>query len=123
MDAGTILVVDDEPDIRETVAELLRDEGYTVQTAANGAEALQAVAHQVPAAVLLDMRMPVLDGWGFAKAIKERGIELPILVMTAARDAQRWCDEIGAQHCLAKPFDLLDVLDKVEYIAGPPRPN
>ena len=123
MDAGTILVVDDETDIRETVAEILRDEGYRVCTAANGAEALLAMEHHVPAAVLLDMRMPVLDGRGFARAIKERGIHLPILVMTAARDAQRWCDEIGAQYCLPKPFDLLDVLETVERAAGPPPPG
>jgi two-component system, chemotaxis family, chemotaxis protein CheY len=108
-----ILVIDDDPAIRATVAEILISEGYTVATAQNGAEGLQSLDRIGPALVLLDMRMPLLDGWGFARALQTRGIQVPILVMTAAQDARRWAHEIDAQGYIAKPFDLLDLLDAV----------
>jgi two-component system chemotaxis response regulator CheY len=112
-----ILVIDDDPAILATVADILRDEGYTVQTAANGAEGLAAVERSPPMCVLLDMRMPVLDGWGFARALRDRGLNLPIVVMTAAQDVRRWAQEIGASHYLAKPFELLDLIAVVEQLA------
>jgi CheY-like chemotaxis protein len=115
-----ILVVDDDPSIRTTVSEILAMEGYPVETAADGAEALQAVERAQPALVLLDMRMPVMDGWGFARALRDRGLHLPILVMTAAQNARRWAEEIGADGYLAKPFDLLDLLNAVEQLGGRP---
>ena len=80
--------------------------------AENGAEALTKVSDE--ALVLLDMRMPVLDGWGFAQTVKARGLKLPIVVMTAAQDARRWAQEISADGFVAKPFDLLDLLTAVE---------
>lgn len=101
-----ILVVDDEPAVRGMVAEALDLEGYRVVEAANGAEGLDAAARDRPRAVLLDMRMPVLDGWGFAREARRRGYAFPIVVMTAAQHPQRWADEIGAAACLSKPFDL-----------------
>lgn len=109
-----ILIVDDDPAIRATISEVLGEEGYTVTTATNGAEGLDALAGVLPALVLLDMRMPVLDGWGFARALKERGLSLPIVVMTAAQDARRWSQEIGTASVLAKPFDLDELLQVVE---------
>src|SRR5947209_6780179 len=105
-----ILVVDDDPAILSTVPDILEFEAYQVERAANGAEGLAVVERVRPRLVLLDMRMPVLDGWQFAYALKERGINLPILVMTAAQDARRWAQEIGAQGYIAKPFDLSDLL-------------
>jgi CheY-like chemotaxis protein len=113
MSERPILVIDDDPAIRATVAEILVSEGYTVATAQNGAEGLQSLEQVGPALVLLDMRMPKLDGWGFARALQARGIKIPILVMTAAQDARRWAQEIDAQGYVAKPFDLLDLLDAV----------
>jgi DNA-binding response OmpR family regulator len=112
-EAAPILVVDDDPSILHTVAAILAMENYQVQTARNGAEALAAVERTRPWLVLLDMRMPVLDGWGFARALRERGLQLPILVMTAAQDTRRWAEEIGAAGYLAKPFDLMDLLNAV----------
>jgi two-component system, chemotaxis family, chemotaxis protein CheY len=115
-----ILVVDDDPAIRSTIADILDLEGYLVEEATNGAEALAAIERQTPSLVLLDMRMPVLDGWGFAQALHERGIALPIVVMTAAQDARRWANEIGAAGHLAKPFDLIDLLAAVERLRDAP---
>ena len=115
MDAP-ILVVDDDPNILDVVSELLDMEGYRVTTAANGAEALRVVEQQLPSLVLLDMRMPVLDGWGFAKELRARGVTLPILVMTAAQNARMWAEEIGAQGYVAKPFEVPALLDAVEKL-------
>ena len=121
MGSRPILVVDDDSSIRETVSEVLNMEGYRVETARNGLEALRAIEDGAPRLVLLDMRMPLLDGWGFARALRERGLDLPIVVMTAARDARRWAQEIGARGYLAKPFELGDLLSAVEQ-SGPHPP-
>lgn len=117
-----VLVVDDDQAIRELVTQILETEGYRVATATNGAEALaeleaiRQVDPECPSVILLDMRMPVLDGWGVARELKGRGLRIPIVVMTAARDAQVWAQEIGADGYLAKPFDLDDLLAAVSTI-------
>ncbi len=113
-----VLVVDDDDSIRTTVSDVLDLEGYAVVTAANGVEALQAVEEQPPLLVLLDMRMPMLDGWGFARELKARGVQLPILVMTAANNARAWAEEIEAEGFVAKPFDLGDLVAAVQRVAA-----
>jgi two-component system, chemotaxis family, chemotaxis protein CheY len=114
MPDAPILVVDDDPSIRATVSDVLDLEGYDVVTATNGAEALERVEQRRPALVLLDMRMPIMDGWGFARELVTRGLKLPILVMTAADNARAWADEIGADGYVAKPFDLNDLIAAVQ---------
>src|SRR5215212_70332 len=111
---GPLLIVEDDPDILSTVGDILEFEGYKVEKAANGAEGLAVIERVQPALVLLDMRMPVLDGWEFARILKERGISVPVLVMTAARDAHQWAQEIGARGYVAKPFHLSDLIAAVE---------
>ena len=118
MGSCQVLVVDDEPELRAVVALVLKEEGYQVEEAANGAEALHALTHLHPNCVLLDMRMPVLDGWGFARELEARHLQIPVVVMTAAQYARRWCQEVKAAGCLAKPFDLGDLLDTVERVCG-----
>ena len=113
-----ILIVDDERDIRDLVSGVLSDEGYECRTAGDSTAALNAIDERRPSLVLLDMRMPVLDGWGFARVLRESGVRVPIIVMTAAQDAGRWAREIGAQGYIAKPFDLADLLSQVEQHAG-----
>jgi CheY-like chemotaxis protein len=117
--SDTILVVDDDRAIREILADVLGLEGYPVVTAVNGAEALAQVEHAPPRLILLDMRMPVMDGWAFARALRERGLELPIVVMTAAQNARAWSREVGADHFLAKPFELDDLIALVQRLATP----
>jgi CheY-like chemotaxis protein len=68
----------------------------------------------VPSLVLLDMRMPVLDGWGFMRVVRERGLTLTVVVMTAAADARRWGREIGAEGVLSKPFDIDELVRAVQ---------
>lgn len=109
-----ILVVDDDAAIRDTVSDALVFEGYDVVTASNGEEALAVLDETTPCLILLDMRMPVLDGWGFATQARNRGLDVPIVVVTAARSARNWAEEIGATDYLAKPFDLDSLLAAVE---------
>jgi CheY-like chemotaxis protein len=122
MPEGPILVVDDDDTILVTVAECLEMEGYRVATAANGLEALRQIEQREPALVLLDMRMPVLDGWGFAQAARDRGLRLKILVMSAAADARRWALEIEAHGVMPKPFELEELVAAVSRHYGPPEP-
>lgn len=115
---GPILVIDDEPEILSTVATILEFEGYEVEQAANGAEGLDCIERVRPSLVLLDMRMPVLNGWDFARILKEKGVYLPIVVMTAAQDARRWAQEVGASGYISKPFDVEDLLTTVSSIVS-----
>ncbi|HET7646671.1 MAG TPA: response regulator [Candidatus Limnocylindria bacterium] len=116
----SVLVVDDEPDIRATVSAMLEIEGYRVAEATNGADALAAVQREEPDLILLDMRMPVLDGWGFADELRRRGLRIPIVVMTAARDAATWAAEIAASDYLAKPFGFDDLTSAIQRVRTSP---
>jgi CheY-like chemotaxis protein len=104
-----ILVVEDDHAIRESIAELLADEGYTVACAANGAEALDLLlADTRPNLILLDLMMPVMDGWAFRSAQKKdpRLAGIPVLVLSAGygRDSMTLAG-LGVDGFLAKPFD------------------
>jgi CheY-like chemotaxis protein len=116
---NTVLVVDDDTSILDTVSSILSGEGYDVVSAATGEEALAAVARNQPLLILLDMRMPVMDGWAVARALRKQGSDVPIVVMTAAESAKRWADEVGAEGYLAKPFGLDDLLAAVARFKRP----
>ena len=117
-EGAPVLVVDDYAAIRSAVRDVLESAGIAVETATNGADALEKVSRQRPRLVLLDMRMPVLDGWGFASALRERGLALPVVVMTAAADASRWAEEIGAIGVVAKPFGVAELVNAVRRYSG-----
>jgi CheY-like chemotaxis protein len=117
-EGAPVLVVDDDAAIRSAVRDVLESAGIAVETATNGADALEKVSRQRPRLVLLDMRMPVLDGWGFASALRERGLALPVVVMTAAADASRWAEEIGAIGVVAKPFGVAELVNAVRRYSG-----
>ena len=118
-----VLVVDDDAAIRDAVRDVLEGEGIVVETATDVADALEKVGRQVPRLVLLDMRMPVMDGWRFAGALRDRGMELPVVVMTAAADARRWASEIGAVGVVPKPFAITELVSAVrQFSAEAPRP-
>ena len=112
-----VLVVDDEPSIREVLCDVLHDEGYAVDEAEHGAAALDAVATHAPDVILLDMRMPILDGWGFAREYRTRpGPHAPIIVMSAAMNASAWAAEVAAAGVVPKPFELEALLAAVEQL-------
>jgi two-component system, chemotaxis family, chemotaxis protein CheY len=79
------------------------------------------VASTHPALVLLDMRMPVLDGWGVARAVESYRGEFKILVMTAAENAEAWCQQIRGDGCLPKPFALDHLLAEAHRLCTPPQ--
>jgi len=116
---GRVLVVDDDPDILDALGEILELEGYEVQRARNGREALQQLAHAPPDLVLLDLMMPVMDGWEFARSLGPGG-RPPIIVLSADRNVSARAREIGALGWLAKPFELGELLAAVRR-ALPPR--
>jgi len=115
-----VLVVDDDEAIRSTVCDLLELEGYAVGAAVNGREALTEVERHCPRLVVLDMQMPVMDGWGFARTIKERGIAVRILVLTAAVNPRHRASEIKADGWIAKPFDIDQFLTEVARLYRAP---
>jgi two-component system, chemotaxis family, chemotaxis protein CheY len=118
--ASQILIVDDDQEIREMVEYALTDEGYAVISAQHGAAALEVLEHNRPSLILLDMRMPVMDGWTFARAYRERPApHVPIVVMTAAIDAAQWSREVAAAAFIAKPFELCRLFDTVRRHALP----
>lgn len=109
-----VLVVDDDPDLRDFVREVLELADYRVKTAANGALALSALAHEVPDVVLLDMKMPGLSGDEVLELLSKISGHPPIVVMTAADTAR---DQALAHHnpfYLPKPFDPTLLLATVE---------
>jgi CheY-like chemotaxis protein len=113
--AGSVLVVDDDDDIREVLEMALVERGYVVTQASNGREALEAVSHGMPSLILLDMKMPVMSGWEFAAEIDRRyALRAPIVVISAAEDARRRAAEIGAQAWIGKPFELSELLEIVK---------
>ena len=117
-----ILVVDDDVSILEMVMQILRAEGYPVVGAKNGVEGLAEIDRKAPSLILLDMRMPRMDGWEFAAALRKRGIASPVVVMTAADNAKRWADEVSANGFVTKPFEILELLASVaKHRRKPPR--
>jgi urea transport system substrate-binding protein len=114
----SILVVDDDPTILQAVSEALQLTGYNVATATNGLEALQVVEVQQPEVVLLDLRMPVMDGWQFARVARARNLQAKIIVMTATTDARRQAEQVGADAVLAKPFGIDQLIDVVERLCA-----
>lgn len=113
-----VLVIDDDPGIRRLISYALADEGYTVDEAAEGKAALELVSAQHPDIILLDMKMPGIDGWEFAKLYRERyARQAPIIVLTAAQDAARRSADIDAQAYVSKPFELDDLVARVSAVA------
>jgi DNA-binding response OmpR family regulator len=107
-----VLVVDDDPAIRGLVADALRSEGYTVDLAAHGREALEAMRARKPATIVLDLMMPVMDGFSFIEACHKEQLctGVPIVVISAVQDALKRIEEVEVHACIAKPFDLDDLV-------------
>lgn len=106
-----ILVVDDDPDILSLVEMVLSSEGFGVVTANNGRMALTQTKTHKPGLILLDMKMPVMNGWQFAEALKQEDMAWPhIVVMTAAQDAKERAEQVGAKAYLSKPFEIDELI-------------
>lgn len=107
IDGHDVLIVDDDPDMSETIAMVLEVDGYSCRTAMNGREALAAAEAKLPGLVLLDMVMPVMNGWECARMLRERyGSEIRIVAVTAAEHADARARQADADAVLSKPFDV-----------------
>jgi two-component system, chemotaxis family, chemotaxis protein CheY len=114
-----VLVVDDDPDILQTLGLCLSSEGYRVLMAANGKEALDILEREHPSVILLDLMMPVMDGWQFVQELEHRGRrDVPLLILSADRSVQGHAQQLGANGHLAKPFDLDELLGKVQQLTS-----
>ena len=114
MTGDRILVVDDDENIRQIVRLCLSDEGYAVDEAANGEAALAVIQEFKPRLILLDLRMPVMDGWEFARRYRSTpGPHVPIVAFVAALNATQDCADLEPATILTKPFDLDDLLAAV----------
>jgi CheY-like chemotaxis protein len=113
-----ILLVDDDDDIRATLGEILTGEGYDVSLAANGAQALNAIDRDRPDVVLLDLMMPVLDGWQTLKILQRdpQNSSLPVIVLSAAA-SPGCCGYVPKPISLAR---LLTLLETIRAQAGAP---
>ena len=117
----SVLVVDDERDILSFVREALTDEGYEVDVAASGEEALRAVGERRPDLIMLDVKLPGVDGWEVLSQLRAAaGEQTPVVVMTGGYLAQEQALASGAQGYLGKPFDLEDLISSVAAHAGLP---
>lgn len=111
-----VLVVDDEPELREALQDLLEFEGYGVQCAQDGAEALDHINKGVkPRLIILDLMMPRMNGYEFMAELERRDLRrgIPILVLTADSSARARATHIGADVGIAKPFDATVLLEEV----------
>ena len=115
-----MLVVEDEDAIREVMADVLEERGFRVVSASNGAEALRCLEVSRPDAMVLDLLMPVMHGWAFMETYHERtgGDPIPIVVVSVNPALPRSFERFGVRHIIAKPFNINDLLDAVQDVAG-----
>ncbi|MEP7004224.1 MAG: response regulator [Chloroflexota bacterium] len=111
-----VLVVDDHEAIRDTLQVALDDEGFTVECAANGREALDIMARWKPHVILLDLMMPVMDGWAFCEEQRRTGDTTPVVLLSAAGGLEMHARELRVAAFIAKPFDLDRVVSTIESV-------
>ncbi len=118
----TVMIVDDDEDIREIVGEILGDASYDVVAARNGREALDQLASTTPQLILLDLNMPVMDGIAFrhAQRADARFAKIPTVVMSAIHQMQQRIADLGFEHAMAKPVDLKELLRVVARFTRSP---
>ena len=117
-----VLVVDDESPIRSLVAMVLRGAGLVVRTASNGAEALRLVEEQMPSAIVLDRMMPVMTGDEFLLVARERGWQIPTILLSAYLE-NPLPTSVKPSRSMAKPFDPHQLLALVRELLDEPRPT
>jgi DNA-binding response OmpR family regulator len=120
-----VLVVEDERSIREIMTAALEDEGYEVRAAENGEIALHILDQWRPHVILLDLMMPLVNGWEFrSRQLSSAALaSIPVIVMSAGQNLRAGVDELFAQAILPKPFDLDVMLSLVEAMTRAAEPH
>lgn len=118
-----VLVVDDEPALRRTVTMNLTSRGYQVSSVGTGAEALQLVATGAPDLMLLDLGLPDIDGTEVIRQLRQRGDDLPIIVISAraTSEVKGTVLDLGATDYITKPFDISELLARLRVSVSPPQ--
>ena len=114
-----IMVVDDEPDVRASVVQILKPSGYTILEGENGNDCMQKLKRETPDLFILDIMMPGMSGWDVAAQIKgnEKLRNIPIIFLTAKSDEMSiGMGHIAAVEYIVKPFDIIDLKRKVEKV-------
>ena len=118
--APVILLVEDQPEIRDAVRWLLEDEGFAVETAGDGQDALARVTQLRPALIILDMGLPILSGEGVVEGLQKLFTQVPpFILMTAAGGIAERARQLGAAGYVGKPFELDHLLEVVHRTLEP----
>lgn len=114
-----VLVVEDEAYLCDLIGDVIESEGHTARKASNGLEALELMKQRKPQLVLLDMMMPIMDGWEFMQALKAnpQWDGVPIVIITAIYDVKRTQEQTGARTVITKPFDIDQIAEIVRLYA------
>ena len=120
LNAPLVLVVDDDADSRALLEMALSLSGYTVETAVNGREALESARRNPPRLILLDLAMPIMDGFTFRKEqLRDSALAaIPVICVSGRHDAARVSKRMHVAACIPKPFDLTTVIDQVRHIVS-----
>src|SRR6185436_4948823 len=115
MKEGRVLVVDDEPMVRETLGQVLSDEGYVVDLAVDGETALERVHAMRPDVILLDLMMPGMNGRQFLQALRDEPAygSVPVLIMTAVHGLEVNLATLGASEVVEQPLNVDELLNKI----------
>jgi two-component system, chemotaxis family, chemotaxis protein CheY len=116
--SGVVLVVDDDEGVRAVMATALEDDGWTVETAENGRTALETLSWARPNAIILDLRMPVMDGLTFAERYREFPEPRAPLILISATVSESAVQATGAVTGLRKPVDLNVLLETIREFAA-----
>ncbi len=119
-DKSKILVVDDEDALRTVLSGELESEGYQVDSAADGDEAIKTVQTKPFDLVLLDIKMPKVDGFEVLKFIKQNYPKMKVIMLTGFADLKNAIEskKLGAEDFISKPYDLVDLLTTIERVLG-----
>ncbi len=114
-----VLIVDDDRSMIGFLDLALSLDGYKCVNANNGREAMKSVIERDPSIILLDLAMPVMDGQEFYRWLRASGrTEVPVILMTANQNGRKTCQELGAQACLTKPFELSELEAQMSKFMG-----
>jgi CheY-like chemotaxis protein len=115
-----VLVVEDEPYLCDLIADVLEAEGHTTRKASNGLDGLEMLSDRKPQLVLLDLMMPVMDGWEFMSEMRANPAwrDIPVVIITAVYDVTKTEAIVGAAAVITKPFDIDQLSDVVRRYAS-----
>ncbi len=118
VDKNRVLVVDDEDTLRTVLSQELKGEGYDVETASDGQIAIDTIREKTFDLILLDIKMPNVDGFEVLKYIKENHKNLKVIMLTGFADLKNAIEskKLGAEDFVSKPYDLVDLLTTIERV-------